>query len=109
MDPAEAELLAAGITIDGAKKQRIQLSSLESDEFVWNCHFKTSGKFEIVIRFRAITDSGTAIDVGRLVRLVQVHQIDHLTQRQVQILTRCAAIVTGILATMEALRRLHVF
>ena len=105
----EAEILAAGIAVDGAKRQRVSFSTSEVEEFVWNCHFRNSGVFEITIRFRSIGVSGTTTDVGRLSRQVKVRQIDHLTQRQVQVLGMIAAIITGILAIVEALRRLHVF
>jgi hypothetical protein len=104
----EAEILAPGITVEGTKLQRSTIEKRRLIEFVWNCYFPTSGNFEVLVRLQAIGESGP-LDIGRISRRVKVKQLDHLTQRQVQIAGIIAAIITGILAAVEGLRRLHIF
>lgn len=58
----EVELLAAGITVAGAKKQTKPIGD-EVIAFHWNCAFPTIGNYEVTIIVRLIT-GGHSVELG---------------------------------------------
>ena len=75
------ELQAAGVTVDGERRQEQQLLELRKVQYHWTCHFPNSGNLTLSFRLIAL---GPAIenDVGIIPHSVKVDKLDHLTQRQ---------------------------
>nr|QNO50568.1 hypothetical protein HGEBJNHG_00043 [Methanosarcinales archaeon ANME-2c ERB4] len=103
----EIELLAAGLTVDGEKKQRQPLTS-QPLPYCWNCHFPNSGDHRLSLILRLVSSSGT-IELGVIPHSIKVVKLDHLTQRQVWIMASLAGIVSGGLAIAEVLHQLGVW
>jgi hypothetical protein len=103
----EIELLAAGLTVDGGKKQRQPLTS-QPLPYCWNCYFPNSGNHRLSLILRLVSSSGT-IELGVIPHSIKVVKLDHLTQRQVWIMASLAGIVSGGLAIAEVLHQLGVW
>ena len=98
----EIQLLAAGLVVDGDKMQRQGLT-LSPLAYNWNCYFPNSGDHVLSLIIRVGSQSN-AIELGTIQHSVKVAQLDHLTQRQVQM----AGIITGGLAIAISLQQLGV-
>jgi hypothetical protein len=103
----EVELLAAGVSVDGEKKQHHPLTS-QILSYRWNCYFPNSGNHALALAFRVVSLSGS-IEVGTIQHTIKVVKLDHLTQRQVWILASLAGIVSGGLTIAEVLHKLGAF
>ncbi len=104
----EIEMIAAGFSFDGDKKQR-QPMIANSLRYQWNCLFEKSGVHIFAFIFRVIDDSGVTMQIGQVEQTVKVVQIDHLTQRQVWILATSAGILSGALTLAEILKNLGIW
>lgn len=104
VDELEFELVAAGFQIEGDKKQKQRLNSNRL-QYQWNCFFPNSGQhhFSIVGRLLGQTHKE---EIGRIEDVLIVVKVDHMTQRQVWILTTIAGIISGILSVAIALQTL---
>jgi len=100
----ELEMLAAGFTVEGDKKQK-QVLTADSLRYQWNCFFENSGNHTFAIVFRIISGSDIS-EIGRVEQSIRVVKIDHLTQRQVWVLASVAGILSGGLAILEVTRKL---
>lgn len=100
----ELEMLAAGFTVEGDKKQK-QVLTADSLRYQWNCFFENSGNHTFAVVFRVISGSDIS-EIGRVEQSIRVVKIDHLTQRQVWVLARVAGILSGGLAILEVMRKL---
>ena len=100
----ELEILAAGFTVGGDKKQK-QILTADSLRYQWNCFFENSGCHTFAVAFRVISGSDI-LEIGRVEQSIRVVKIDHLTQRQVWVLATVAGIVSGGLAILEVMRTL---
>ncbi len=89
----EIELLAAGLTVGGDKKQRQNLT-LDTLSYHWNLYFPNSGNHEITLILRVVSPDGT-IGLGNLDHTIRVVKLDNLTRRQYLLLTSLAAVLTG--------------
>lgn len=80
----EVELQAAGVTVDGERKQEQQLLASRKLEYHWNCHFTNSGNLTLSFR---LTARGPSIEhaFGVINHVIKVTKFDHMTQRQVSI------------------------
>jgi hypothetical protein len=103
----EIELLAAGLVIDGEKKQRQFLTS-QTLSYHWNCYFPNSGSHTLSLVLRLASQSDT-IELGAVQHSVKVFRLDHLTKRQVWLLASLAGIVSGGFAIAETLHQLGVW
>ena len=103
----EVELLAAGLTVDGDKRQRCRLT-LEKLSYRWNCYFPNSGHHAITLAFRLVCSSDV-IELGVIQHTIKVVKLDNLTRRQVWLMASLAGVVSGGLAIAEALHRLSVW
>jgi hypothetical protein len=103
----EIELLAAGLTVDGEKRQRQSLA-LQTLSYRWNGYFPNSGNHTLALMLRVVCPSG-AIELGAIEHTIKVAKLDHLTKRQIWILASLAGIVSGGLAIAEALDKLGVW
>lgn len=103
----EIELLAAGLTVDGEKKQRQPLTS-QPLPYCWNCYFPNSGDHRLSLIIRLVSSSGT-IELGVIPHNIKVVKLDHLTQRQVWLMASLAGIVSGGLAIAEILHQLGIW
>jgi len=103
----EFELVAAGFTVEGDKKQKQALGS-NNLHYQWNCYFPNSGNhiFFLVVR---VIGSQNVIEVGRIEQAVRVVKFDHMTQRQVWIVATSAGVISGGLAIAEILHRLNLW
>jgi hypothetical protein len=101
----EIEIIAAGFSVDGDKKQK-QLLTADSLKYQWNCFFEKSGTHAFAFVFRVVNTSNVSLQIGRVEQTIKVAQIDHLTQRQVWILATSAGILSGILTLAEILKNL---
>lgn len=106
-DSIEIEFLAAGVQVQGDLKQKQRLTS-SSLNYQWNCYFPNSGNHNVALILRVLRSS-REVQLGRIEHKIKVVRIDHLTQRQVWIFATAAAVVSGILALAEGLRRLGVW
>ncbi len=111
-DPAvdeflEVQLLAASFSIRGDEEQRRPLTE-KTIAFTWNCHFEKSGEHSIAFVFNVVTPNGK-VQIGTSEHSVKVVKLDHLTQRQVWLLSIFAGVISGVLAIIEGLRRFGVF
>ncbi len=100
----EIELLSAALTVAGEKKQRQHLSA-QTLNFCWNCHFAKSGDQVVTFIIRLVSPLDQ-IQLGSVEHHIKVVKVDHLTQRQVWLITRVTAVLSGIFALAEILRRL---
>jgi hypothetical protein len=100
----ELEMLAAGFTVEGDKKQK-QVLTADSLRYQWNCFFENSGNHTFAVAFRVISGSDVS-EIGRVEQSIRVVKIDHLTQRQVWVLASVAGILSGGLAILEVMRKL---
>lgn len=104
----EIEMMAAGFSVDGEKKQR-QLLAINTLRYQWNCFFEKSGLHSFAFIFRVVASSGDTLQIGRVEQTIKVAQIDHLTQRQVWILASSAGVLSGVLTLAEILRNLGIW
>ena len=98
----EIQLLAAGLIVDGEKRQHQSLT-LSSLSYYWNCYFPNSGDHEISLIIRVVTQFDT-IELGTIQHSIKVAQLDHLTQRQLQ----WTGIISGGLGVAVLLQQLGV-
>ena len=103
----EIELIAAGLTIDGEKKQRQPLTS-QTLSYGWNCYFPNSGNHAFALEISLIRASDK-IKLGAIEHTIKVVKLDDLTKRQVWVLALIAGAISGGLAIAEALRRLNMW
>jgi hypothetical protein len=103
----EIELLAAGLTVDGEKRQRQNLNGPVLS-YRWNCYFPNSGNHMITLVIRLASESDT-IQLGAIEHTIKVAKLDHLTKRQLWIVASLAGILSGGLAIAEALHGLGVW
>ena len=97
----EVELLAAGLTVDGEKKQQ-QLLTDQSQVYHWNCHFSKSGNYTLSFIFRVLGPFGNK-EVNSLHHNVKVVKIDHLTVVQMRLVVCIASAVAFLLSIVKAL------
>ena len=97
----EIELLTAGFSTEGEKKQRRLLNS-NALEYQWNCYFPNSGNHALGLAIRLISPPNE-LQIGFIEHSVRVAKLDHLTKRQVWILASLTGIITGGLAIAETL------
>lgn len=102
----EVELVAAGITVSGERKQKQPLGPALS--YRWNCYFPNSGTHEMSLVLRLLTDTD-AVELGAIDHRVKVTKLGPLTQRQVQTLASVASVISGGLAIAEVLHALGVW
>jgi hypothetical protein len=100
----EAELLSAGLTIEGDKKQRQSLNSREL-LYRWNAFFPNSGNHSVAFVFRLIGSPDT-VELGTIQHDIKVVKLGGLTQRQVWMLATAAGIISGTVALTETLHKL---
>lgn len=100
----EIDLVAAGIVIDGEKKQRQSLESSRLD-YTWSCHFPNSGNHTVMFQISVISPSST-IELGAVEYKIRVVRIDSLTKRQVWIVAVILGIISGGAALAGALHQL---
>jgi hypothetical protein len=103
----EVELLAAGIIVDGDKRQRQDLS-LGELVFRWNCHFQNSGSYLLILVLRLVTATQT-VELGVIEHRLKVVKVDHLTQRQVWVLASVAWVLSGIITMGKILIELNLW
>ncbi len=96
----EAELLAAGITIDGERKQQ-QLLASEKLCFQWSCFFINSGKQALSIKLTAKSPT-SELHLGTIEQIVTIHKFDHMTQRTVSIISSVGSGI-GFLAVVVSI------
>src|SRR5207247_10480484 len=84
----EIELQAAAFSVDGGRTQQQLLNWMNAENlsYRWNCHFQNSGKHTIALIFR-VNCSSEKYELGVMHHTIKVVQLDHLTHRQVQIIT----------------------
>ena len=105
----EATLRGSGIETD----ERTQRQPLKRKQLVyqWNCHFPHSGRHEVSFDLRFL-DAGGAMNTEKplqIARTIKVVKVDHLTQRQVWVVSVVCALVGGAFGVYETLRRLNVW
>ncbi len=100
----EVEFQAAGLKIDGDRKQRQKLSS-ENIVFYWNCAFMTSGTHMLNMIFR-IVDAENLLELGTISHSFRVVKLDGLTQQQIWALSRVAATMSGAIAIAATFHQL---
>jgi len=103
----EIELLAAGLTVAGEKKQQQRLA-FQTLSYHWNCYFQNSGNHTVSLVLRLVSVSAT-IEIGAIQHSIKVVKLDHLTQRQVWLVASLAGIVSGGFAIAEVLHQLGVW
>lgn len=90
----EVEIQAAGITIEGEKQQRQPANSTHL-QYHWTCHFPNSGNLKLRLIPRLCHPSGQRtlqpIDCS-----IKVVQFDHLTQRQLRLVSAFCGIIALI-------------
>lgn len=101
------ELLAAGFDIEGAKKQKQEISFAPMN-YRWNIRPLNSGNYEVGLIFRTENASGRTRELGVVTHNVSVVKIDHLTSRHLWVLTRIFGLLTGTLGVLEVLNRLGI-
>jgi hypothetical protein len=101
----EIEIISAGITTDGEKRQR---QSLDKDllSYHWSCGFPISGDHRIGLILRLV--GSDTVEIGVIEHQVRVVRLDHLTQRGVWLLASAFAFVSGILAMAQILKVLGI-
>ncbi len=104
----EVELMGAGFTVDGEKKQR-QLLISDTLYYQWNCLFEKSGSHSFSLVLRVVDTTDNAVQIGCIEQVIKVAQIDHLTQRQVWVLASSAGVISGILTLAEILKNLGIW
>ena len=92
------ELQAAGVTVDGERRQEQQLLASRKLEYYWNCHFPNSGSLTLSFRLIAWGPS-VETDFGVMNHPVKVTRFNHLTQRQ----ERISAFILGIVGFVATL------
>lgn len=100
----EFELIAAGFSVAGDKKQRQALTSNRL-HYQWNCYFPNSGNHTFALVARVVCCQDTS-EIGRIEHTIKVAKLDHMTQRQVWVWAAFAGAVSGILGIIEILRKL---
>lgn len=100
----EIELQAAGLEVDGDKKQKQKLTS-ENITYHWNCAFMNSGNHVITLIFRLV-DENSSFELGAINHGIKVAKLDGMTQRHVWILASLGALISTPLAIAVALRQL---
>lgn len=108
VDFLEVEIMAAGFSIDGEKKQKQPLIANEL-KFQWNCFFEKSGIHTFSFIFKTVDSSGETNQFGLIEQSIRVAQVDHLTQRQVWLLATSAGILSGVLTLAELLKKLVIW
>lgn len=103
----EVELLAAGFEVEGEKRQRCQVSATPMC-YQWNICPSASGIYEIGLVFRIEDSSNQTHELGLITHELRVPKIDHLTGRQLWILTGTVGALTGLLGVLEILGRLGI-
>ncbi len=105
----EIELLAAGLKIDGEKKQQQPIRWPHEDlKYYWNCYFENSGTHTINLILKLIRPSNTNI-LGTAKHTVKVVRVDHLTKRQLMILMSLSVTISTLLAFAKILKELGVW
>ncbi len=101
----EVELIAAGLQVDGEKKQRqpLQLPHLS---FRWNCYFEKSGIYQPTLILRTINRDSEAIEIGIVQYNVRVATFFNLTQRQAEQLGWVCGGISGLFGLLWTLRQL---
>ena len=94
----EVELLAAGFSVDGEKKQRRSIKTAQKLSYRWNCYFPNSGNLAIALAFRVVSSSDI-VELGAIEHVIRVVQLDHLTQRQIRIMGSIA-VIAGFISTV---------
>lgn len=105
----QAELLAAGVLVDGERKQ-IRLLTSPPAVFEWNCHFKDSGEYTLTLVLSGIDKKGEVFPIGTSHQDVVVPRIDHLTDRHLMIIAGIVGFVSfisTILGVLKLIRELR--
>ena len=97
----EVELQAAGLKSEGDKKKILPLNE-HNLSYCWNCHFATSGVHEISLILRLISkDSIEQLNV--IEHTIRVNSVDHLTQRQIYLLSGIFFVIATIISILYQL------
>jgi hypothetical protein len=101
----ETELLAAAVKVDGDKKQRQPLTR-GALVYRWSCFFDNSGRHALTLVFRVGTPARSK-EIATFRHEVLVAKLDHMTKRQVWLISVAAGLVTFVSTVLTILDKLH--
>ena len=102
----EVELLAAGITVEGDKRQRRKISN-DVITFYWNCAFPTKGDYEVALTVRLRTGRRT-IDLGEpITHRLKVVKYLGIPKQIVAVIVGISSLTGTIIGIVDGGHKLH--